>query len=580
MARHWLEACLLAYVMLRTGNADAESPPRTFYVSPDARLDGDGSWRNPWNLRIALAHPAAVQPGDSILVLPGTYRGTFVSTLSGTSSQPIHVIGTDGRVTIDDRPELRLAAAMPGAQPGSEGSMYLSTTSGLIPGIVLTVDDEDVQITSAAGSSLVRVRRGVDGSCAAACFNHSAATQVRMTGSTLTINGGNVWFQSIEILNSDPSRTFSQPGSNPDGRRHNGVDVYGPNVKLINLLIHDTGQAVGMWVGAINCELYGSILYNDGWYAPDRAHGHSIYAQNRTGVTTIRDNIVFNPFAYGVHIYGTSAAPLNNFVLDGNAHMNAEFLVGGQGPANNIVITSNYLYNSALKLGYSNEKNRGLEVSSNILPSGIFVDWWAGAVIHDNLIANKAAASDPQDAVVRATLRPDGHTSDLDWFGNRYVPARQDGMDFYLVDQVRNASRLSLDDWLHAGWRQTGVPKDHAVRDYPPQQVFVRRNQYDHDLAHVIIYNWATANYADVDLSELDLQPADRLVIHNAQNYWAEQFSISYAGTPVRFPLTGWTVAAPIGMAEPVAPSTFPTFAVFVVEREHRRTPVGTGRNS
>jgi uncharacterized protein YjdB len=80
-----------------------------YYVAPNGSASGNGSATSPWDLRTALAQPAAVHPGDTIWLRGGTYVGTprdingaFVSRLTGTSSAPIIVRQYPGeRATID-----------------------------------------------------------------------------------------------------------------------------------------------------------------------------------------------------------------------------------------------------------------------------------------------------------------------------------------------------------------------------------------------------------------------------------------------------------------------------------------------
>jgi hypothetical protein len=73
-----------------------------FYVAPNGSPSGDGSINRPWNLQTALAHPAAVKPGNTIWLRGGTYRGNFKSTLTGTAAAPIIVRQYPGeRATID-----------------------------------------------------------------------------------------------------------------------------------------------------------------------------------------------------------------------------------------------------------------------------------------------------------------------------------------------------------------------------------------------------------------------------------------------------------------------------------------------
>ncbi len=53
--------------------ASASAHAADFYVAPDAKSTGNGTIDNPWTLSTAIAHPAAVKPGDTIYLRGGTY---------------------------------------------------------------------------------------------------------------------------------------------------------------------------------------------------------------------------------------------------------------------------------------------------------------------------------------------------------------------------------------------------------------------------------------------------------------------------------------------------------------------------
>jgi hypothetical protein len=74
-----------------------------FYVSPDGSAAGDGSITHPWDLVSALSFPVAIKPGATIWLRGGTYTGTFVSVLAGTSTAPIIVRQYPGERAIIDK---------------------------------------------------------------------------------------------------------------------------------------------------------------------------------------------------------------------------------------------------------------------------------------------------------------------------------------------------------------------------------------------------------------------------------------------------------------------------------------------
>src|SRR5450759_4222902 len=100
-----LASLLIGAYVPSTASSQALSPTgRQFFVSPDGKSSGDGSMERPWDLATALAGPGAVQPGDTIWLRGGTYRGGFRSSLSGRKGAPIIVRQYPGeRAVIDGK---------------------------------------------------------------------------------------------------------------------------------------------------------------------------------------------------------------------------------------------------------------------------------------------------------------------------------------------------------------------------------------------------------------------------------------------------------------------------------------------
>jgi hypothetical protein len=86
-------------------HSDLQPPPpqASYFVATTGSSTGDGSATSPWDLATALSGGGGkVQPGDTIWLRGGTYRGQFSSTLTGTSASPIVVRQYPGdRATID-----------------------------------------------------------------------------------------------------------------------------------------------------------------------------------------------------------------------------------------------------------------------------------------------------------------------------------------------------------------------------------------------------------------------------------------------------------------------------------------------
>jgi parallel beta-helix repeat protein len=335
-------------------------------------------------------------------------------------------------------------------------------------------------------------------------------------------------------MSSYANRVSQQSGSSPtDILQGNGIGTdqttNHPGLKFINLIVHDT-QDNGFWKQEINTEVNGCLFYYNGWSAPDRGHGHGIYAQNDTGSTMrLIDNIIFQQFDKGIQIYGSSTAPLNNMDLEGNTAFQNGYMasttqgsnnieIGGGQTAQNPTLLNNYSYYSGVgkdDIGYSpTTGTANLIYKNNYAASGN--DW-------PMLLQG---ASNP--TITGNTFR--GHAGG---FSSTYCSS--------------NTCYL-------------GSPPPGA-----PNAVFVRPNQYEPGRANLTVYNWSHSSIVDADVSAV-LQTGDTYEVHNAQNYFgAAVLSGVYAGSPLHLPMSGLASAAPVGWPTPAA--TGPEFNAFVLLR-------------
>lgn len=347
--------------------------------------------------------------------------------------------------------------------------------------------------------------------------------------STVVVHGNYTSFQDFEITNSSAQRSTTAGGSHPDDLTLNGsIDIYsGHGHKLINLVVHHCSAGPSAWLEAIDAEAYGCIVYNNGWDAPDRGHGHAFYWQNDEGTKRLVDNILFNQFSHGIHIYGSSRAWLNNFHPEGNIAFNngamsertghtRNILIGGGRRAEDITLIDNVTYYS--------------EGGSNIVGYG----QGAGKLtMTDNYLAS------PQGTAVEITAEAPKLS------GNTFV-GRVGGVE----------------------------PADHADNTYHGSQhpggvaFLVRPNRYEVGRAHIAVFNWDRQESVEVELSETGLEQGDRFKIVDAQNYFGEPLATGrYDGSPVKLSMTGLSVADPVAGAPIKPPHTSPEFAAFVVQK-------------
>jgi hypothetical protein len=274
------------------------------------------------------------------------------------------------------------------------------------------------------------------------------------------------------------------------------------------------------------------VIYNNGWQGPDRGHGHAIYLRSDGNGVVARDNIVFNQFGYGFHIFSNpDEGHLNNIRLEGNVAFNngalstnstaANILFGGDETADNGVLDGNMTYFTAgeggsanVKVGYGSLQNGDVTVRNNYMAGGstvLEVNQWATASISSNTMVGSGTLS-----------------------------------------------RIN-DGGLSLGSGNSLLPSVSATK------VFVRANPYERGRGNIVVYNWGRSGSVSVSLS--GVVPAGmRYEIRNAQNITgAPVASGTYTGGSVSLPITSVPGPAPVGMSSSVAPSTGTEFGVYVV---------------
>ena len=329
----------------------------------------------------------------------------------------------------------------------------------------------------------------------------------------VNIRGDYVEFRDLEIMSS---KTGPRVASNDRGN----FNDYGSYNKFINLVIHDIHN-IGFWADGAGGEFYGTIIYNNG-YETTSGGSHAIYAQNRDGTKVIRDNLIFNQFTYGIHIYGSKTSYLRGFDVEGNTVFNNgaalgqgykrsyDIHIGGSSPADNVTVANNYTYQNGhdgvVRLGYPwGVDNRKLTLADNYFVSDlIFAKSW-----------NPLTAS--------------GNT---------------------VVGDVSGTSS--------SGISTVGNPSG--------ARVFVRPNEYEDGRANITVYNWDQRATVDVDLSSVLTAGAAYEIHHVYDLFGAPVASGTYTGAPIKIPMKAVTAPRPIGGEALNAPITLgPEFGVFLV---------------
>lgn len=390
---------------------------------------------------------------------------------------------------------------------------------------------------------------------------------VGRTRSTLTIDGAYTWFWGFELYNSSTDRTSQ--AARPDV-------VYvrdGSNIKLVHLVVHDGGIAIYTEPTAVSPEIYGCLLYNNGWQTATRGSGHGIYIKTDATPRLVRDNIIFNQFGFGVHAYSDlGSGGLHNIRVIGNVSFNngaianagtnasnANILVGGEEVVDSAVITDNLTYRNpsspqvSVRVGYPSVTDGSVTLHRNYFVGGtpiVSFETWGTATVDSNAMSGSGTTVFLTDATLA------GYT----W-----------GNNLYFRDSTAVAWRYQGNTYTFANWKSTtGLgTTDQATTTLPSQPVvFLKPSAYQTGRATVVVYNWPGQGTVSVNVSGV-LSNGDVYEVRNAQDWFAASpvLSGTYSGGSLVLPLAGISGPAPIGGSGTAPPTTGPAFNVFILSR-------------
>jgi len=346
----------------------------------------------------------------------------------------------------------------------------------------------------------------------------------------LLIKANNLNVYDLEILWSWPgTRSSAQTGSNPTDLPFGyGFDCFytttNPpcqNVKLVNVKVHDTRGNGGSLNAAQNFEVADSLLYYQGWNAPDRQHGHNLYIQAVTGPIKLTRSLVFYASENNIQGFGSAASALNNFDIEDIASISQSIVLGGTPVLNNLTYKNNVTYQTYLNLGYC---DNGGGIGGTSVVSGNYMAGFNSGIC---LWPPTTALSMTGNSFYLAFLH---NTTTGAWPGNTWV-----------VGPYPNGPVMTTN------------------------AVFVKKSTYIPGRAMVWAYNWQNLPTVPVDLSGV-LAVGESYEIRNAQNFYGPLIATgTYTGAAVAVPAGPLSMVQPLG--KPAAAATGPNFNAYVVIR-------------
>ena len=357
--------------------------------------------------------------------------------------------------------------------------------------------------------------------CAAAAVSAADAT-------CLLVDGAHAWYEGFEIVNSSEIRTVAAPGA-PANPRGIGIQARsGPGVKLINLVIHDVGLAI-FESQPSGIEIYGLLAYNNGWDGPDRSHGPGIYVRNKTDWPRkfISDSIVFQNYRQGLQGYGTGPNVFSQMQLAGNIFFNNG--IGRDGLHRNLM--------------FGNERG---DHAGNVFWEN-FTYFPSGAPSSGNLFGG------------------DGGCRDLRLVGNIFASASQLNC-LQGIEAAANTFYGKVSWVASAQPFQASFPNNEFRQEPTGVEVRIRRNRYEPQRLHAVVYNWDRLDTVRLDLSRHGVPAGALISVRSAQDPYGEPLRLEYNGAVLAVPMKGWKAALPHGWPDgKTLPPTFPEFGAFIL---------------
>lgn len=517
-------------------------------------------------------------------------------------------------------------ASPTGSGTGTIGSPFslttaLSASSGIAPGDTLYLRSGTYAgrfVSYLAGTTSLPITvMSYPNEWAVLSGNISPAVNTTDTAA-LTVTGDNVIYRDFEIkYNGLSIRLETDPGFvRCEGITHPS----GINCKFINLRIHDN-PGVGMWSsrGSAPVEVYGCLIYNNGWYSDgtagtvNRGRGPGLYCQNETDeYKTFRNNIVFNNFYNGFEVWSASVDQppiVKNMVLDNNTSFNNgspyatstldkganDILVATENNqlyANyptNISVINNDLYHNTdftdanglngearpLKIGHPDSETHDVVVDNNFMCGrnpGVEINTSYNLTFTNNTVLNKYVYMGKKLLDLNLV-----NTSNFYFDNNKYY-TRFNYNGFRFPNPDGSNTEYSLVSWkstfgLDLNSSQYSFRLDLNTPSVNPVVSKVTRNEYNPFLYKVVLFKYSNPSSPNVtvDFSSYGIPSGTTYTIKDVENYPAVNFSGTYTGTPITFNLNYTTPAfiAPIGTYPQANGTSYRTpdnFGVFLIE--------------
>ena len=438
-----------------------------WYVSPDGGASGNGSVNSPWDIATMFASPASVNPGDTILLRGGIYKGHWTCNLNGNEGKRITIKSYPGEIAVLDSWEYN-PFELYGATLTVNGNFvtlrdFVITFSSPYRSVLWqTVNSDSWEYPTGVTGS------GNDMQIINMIIHHTGSSAIHSYSSMERLEAhGNILF-GCGFTYTHRGAGFGFYSQNIDGKGYKYID------NNIMMKMYEYGMKVygeSSDNGSLMCNYY------------------------------IRDNIAFmnglpnwsidGSKAVGIEVGGTNLGGENVFIENNSVWQTinsrgAGIQAGYIGPSKNVDVLNN-----TISGGYP-----ALRVLNMLTNSSVY-----GNFIYSNNNAVSYSKSTNGDGAFEV------------WNNNTYfqdpntmLGFANDNGDYYSTWESWKNNHRTFD--TNSSFSRT-IPGSNIINIYP--------NKYDDDRAHVAIYNYEKLSTVNLDLSDI-FEPGDSLVIYDVEN--------------------------------------------------------------
>jgi hypothetical protein len=386
----------------------------------------------------------------------------------------------------------------------------------------------------------------------------------------ILVGGSYTRWYDIEKTQSGEARSTLEEGSAPADIDKGDVFVTGPGVKLINWIIYDnSSDGIGFWQAASGAELYGCIIFNNGWDAPDRGHGHSLYTQNAAAndAKSIKMCVLgpcFGASSSNLSLYGSEAAELEHYNIENIVVISGRSLVGGDAKISDISIDASHFFGGSLQLGYHDLIGNNAVVNNCKMARNnghLFSPEYMQSFTLSNSTIVFYATEEVLNDLLIYSLEPAAGITAYTMSGNAYHYLGVDAAPF-VVGGIRS--------YDFTGWKaRYSVDADSTFStSLPSDSTHVYPNEYKAGRGMIVVWNWTEAASVSVDVSSV-LEVGDNYRLRSAVDYFGDiaTGTVAVDGTiTIDMRAISHSVALPRDWETALMDNPFPTFGCFILD--------------